>query len=105
MYDKGSFQKMNQDLMIDWQTQLNTDLNVNIQWETIKAKIISATDKHIPSYQTTEDHLWKKGKIPLKPETRKEIRKNIDYGRGHMKQNKTKRLKGGKHKGTKLKNC
>ena len=75
MYDKGNFQKMNEDLMIDLRTQLNTDLNVNLQWETVKAKIISATDKHIPSYQTTEDHLWKKGKIPLKPETRKEIRK------------------------------
>ena len=75
MYDKGNYQKMNEELTIDWQTQMNVDNDVHTQWETIKTKIKSARNKHIPSYQTTKDGLWKKGKIPLKPETRKEIRK------------------------------
>ena len=75
MYDKGNYPKMNEDLKIDWQTQLSNDNDVHTQWESIKKRIMSATQKHIPSYQTTEDNLWKKGKIPLKPETRKQIRK------------------------------
>ena len=75
MYDKGNYQMMNEELKIDWQTLLNSEQDVNKQWETIKDKIKQASDKHIPSYQTTEKSLWKKGKIPLNAETRKEIRK------------------------------
>ena len=75
MYDKGDYQKMNEELKIDWQTLLNVDQDVNKQWETIKDKIKQTSDKHIPSYQTTEKSLWKKGKIPLNAQTRKEIRK------------------------------
>ena len=75
VYDKGNYHKMNEELNIDWQMQLNPAHDVNKQWETIKTKIKEATDKHIPSYQTTEKGLWKKGRIPLTAATRKEIRK------------------------------
>ena len=41
----------------------------------IKTKLEESVKTHVPSYQTTEDGLWKKGKIPLSRETRNEIRK------------------------------
>ena len=66
---------MNEDLLKDWNIKLNQNLDVNTQWGIIKEEINLASEKHIPSYLTTEDKLWKKGKIPLKSETRKEIRK------------------------------
>ena len=75
LYDKGKYSKMNEDLLKDWNIKLNQNLDVNTQWGIIKEEINAASEKHIPSYLTTEDKLWKKGKIPLKSETRKEIRK------------------------------
>ena len=63
-------------LDLDWDQLLSEyDGDVNKQWETIKTKIEDAVQAHIPSYQTTEKDLWKKGKVPLKPSTRREIRK------------------------------
>jgi exonuclease III len=89
-YEKGDYLSMRRDLNIDWQTELNSPTqDVTKQWETIKKKVEKSVSTHVPSYQTTEKDLWKKGKVPLKPETRKEIRKNTDAGREHMRQNKT----------------
>lgn len=75
-YDKGNYEAMRSDLNIDWDAELNsTAQNVNEQWGQIKKKIEESVKTHIPSYQTTAKGLWKKGKIPLKGEIRKEIRK------------------------------
>ena len=75
-YEKGNYDNIRRDLNLDWDNQLHSSTqDINKQWETIKTKIEDAVQAHIPSYQTTEKDLWKKGKVPLKSSTRKEIRK------------------------------
>lgn len=105
-YDKGNYRMLNRDLNIDWETELNTPTqDVNMQWETIKTKIKESIKKNVPSYKTTENGLWKKGKIPLEPETRKEIRKNTDSGRELMKRSKEVKPGNGNSRETELTNC
>ena len=75
-YEKGNYDNIRRDLNLDWENQLHSSTqDINKQWETIKTKIEDAVQAHIPSYQTTEKDLWKKGKVPLKSSTRREIRK------------------------------
>ena len=75
-YDKGNYKNMIKDLNIDWQNEFNLcDDDINKQWELLKSKINSSKQQHIPSYETTEDDYLRKGKIPLSPDIRKEIRK------------------------------
>ena len=73
-YDKGDYESMRNDLNINWDAELDS-CTVNEQWSKIKEKIRVSVTNHVPSYQTTEKGLWKKGKIPLTKATRKEIRK------------------------------
>ena len=73
-YDKGDYESMRNDLNINWDAELDS-CAVNEQWSKIKEKIRVSVTNHVPSYQTTEEGLWKKGKIPLSKATRKEIRK------------------------------
>ena len=75
-YEKGNYEDMRSDLSIDWDAALNSNTtDVKEQWNIISKKIKEAVETHVPSYQTTEKGLWKKGKIPLTSDTRKEIRK------------------------------
>ena len=73
-YDKGDYESMRRDLNLQWETELNMN-DVNEQWRKINMKIKESVQNHVPSYQTTEKDLWKKGKIPLTKAARKEIRK------------------------------
>ena len=75
-YDKGNYESMRSDLNINWDAELNsTECDINEQWRKISTKIKESSKTHVPSYQTTEKGLWKKGKIPLTRSTRREIRK------------------------------
>ena len=74
-YDKGDYDGMRNDLNLNWETELNSATDVNDQWSKINMKIKEAVNNRVPSYQTTEKNLWKKGKIPLTKAARKEIRK------------------------------
>ena len=75
-YDKGNYGNMIKDLSIDWQTEfLQSGQDTTKQWELLKSKIKSSQKNHIPTYQTSENHYLKKGKIPLNEDIRKEIRK------------------------------
>ena len=75
-YDKGNYGNMMKDLSIDWQTEfLQSGQDTTKQWELLKSKIKSSQKNHIPTYQTSENHYLKKGKIPLNEDIRKEIRK------------------------------
>ena len=83
-YDKGDYEGMKSDLNLNWAAELDpATCDINEQWRKITTKIKESVDTRIPSYQTTEKNLWKKGKIPLTRTTRKEIRNNIDVGSGH----------------------
>ena len=99
-YDKANYENMRNELNIDWEEELNMH-NVNEQWNRIKTKLKESVKKHVPSYKTTEAGLWKKGKIPLNRETRKEIRKNTGAGSEHMRPNKKTRHRNGNNKETK----
>ena len=72
-YNKGDYDSMRSDLNINWDFELNSDtVDINEQWRKINLKIKESVEKYVPSYQTTEKNLWKKGKIPLtKPPGRK----------------------------------
>ena len=75
-YDKGNYGNMIKDLSIDWQTEFSQcGQDTTKQWELLKSKIKSSQKNHIPTYQTSENHYLKKGKIPLNEDIRKEIRK------------------------------
>ena len=75
-YDKGNYGNMMKDLSIDWQTEfLQSGQDTTKQWELLKSRIKSSQKNHIPTYQTSENHYLKKGKIPLNEDIRKEIRK------------------------------
>ena len=75
-YDKGNYKNMRKELSIDWQTEfMQCGQNTNNQWEMLKSKIKVAQKNNIPTYQTSENHYLKKGKIPLNENVRKEIRK------------------------------
>ena len=74
-YDKGNYERMIRDLNINWQSELNHGHDISNQWELLKSKIKSSQKNHIPTYQTSENHYLKKGKIPLNENIRKEIRK------------------------------
>ena len=75
-YDKGDYEGMIGDLNLNWETELNSATDeVNEQWRKINMKLKESVSNRVPSYQTTEKNLWKKGKIPLTKASRKEIRK------------------------------
>ena len=75
-YDKGNYGNMMKDLSIDWPTEfLQSGQDTTKQWELLKSRIKSSQKNHIPTYQTSENHYLKKGKIPLNEDIRKEIRK------------------------------
>ena len=75
-YDKGNYGNMMKDLSIDWQTEFSQcGQDTTKQWELLKSRIKSSQKNHIPTYQTSENHYLKKGKIPLNEDIRKEIRK------------------------------
>ena len=75
-YDKGDYEGMRGDLNLNWETELNSATDdVNEQWRKINMKLKESVSNRVPSYQTTEKNLWKKGKIPLTKASRKEIRK------------------------------
>ena len=75
-YDKGKYENMRTDLKIDWQNIfLQCGPDASNQWDLLKSKIKSSQNNHIPTYQTSENSYLKKGKIPLSPGIRKEIRK------------------------------
>ena len=75
-YDKGNYENMIKDLSIDWMNELTQcGPNTSNQWDLLKSKIKSSQKNHIPTYQTSENSYLKKGKIPLNPDIRKEIRK------------------------------
>ena len=75
-YDKGNYQRMINDLDINWENEFETcDNDINQQWEVLKTKIQTSEKQHIPTYQTTGNEYLRKGKIPLSPEIRREIRK------------------------------
>ena len=75
-YDKGNYHNMIKDLSIDWHTEfLQSGQDTTKQWEILKSRIKSSQKNNIPTYQTSENHYLKKGKIPLNEAIRKEIRK------------------------------
>lgn len=75
-YDQGDYEQMKADLDLDWQNQFNLcGPDTNKQWELLRSKIKSSEKRNVPSYQTTENDHLRKGKIPLTPGLRKEIRK------------------------------
>ena len=75
-YDKGDYVQMKADLDLDWENQFNLcGPDTNKQWELLRSLIKSSQKRHVPSYQTTENDHLRKGKIPLSPGLRKEIRK------------------------------
>ena len=75
-YDRGNYNQMREDLNLDWQNQFNLcGPDTNKQWELLKSKIKASENRNVPSYKTTENDHLRKGKIPLSPGLRKEIRK------------------------------
>ena len=75
-YDKGNYKNMLKDLSIDWQTEfLQCGQDTSNQWDLLKSKIKTSQSNNIPTYQTSDNHYLKKGKIPLNENIRKEIRK------------------------------
>ena len=75
-YDKGNYMNMLRDLSIDWETEFEQcGPDTSNQWDLLKSRIKTSQNNHIPTYQTSENHYLKKGKIPLNENIRKEIRK------------------------------
>ena len=71
MYDKGNYKKMNEELNMDWETQLNPGQDVQTQWETIKRKITEATRKKCTILPDNRRWSLEEGKHSTKPRNQK----------------------------------
>ena len=82
LYHKGNYDKMCEDLNIEWQNELNKfPDDVDKQWIFFKEKYENALDKYIPrKIMLVNDIASKKFTIPLSHKNLKKIKQKIDYG-------------------------
>ena len=75
IYNKGKYDKMKQELQIDWEIKLE-HLDANGQWETIKNEIKRSMEKNIPKVRRTNTiHIRKKQQSTLEENTIRLIKK------------------------------
>ena len=101
-WSKANYDKMRENLQLDWNLLLSGSLDVNEQWKIIHSHLQESIIKNVPLLKRNSK---KRAKVPISPELREMIRKKHRTWQRYMETRDQLKLRDYKRARNKLKNA